>query len=244
MSDSLRPHGLQHARPPRVYSNSCPLNRWCHPAISSFVIPFSSYLQSFPASGSFQMNQFFAYGGQNIGVSVGQDGGGHFLFKKLSRIYSELHHLMMRTYPVSLVISGECKLKSQWAYCTTSKRARKIAPWLGKTWNQENSHALLGGMDPTPALVVLVPPLRPASPLLGVNPVETQHQISLGVQWQRLWASTAGWNGGRPTTNNTLPRKVLVQIWWRNRKLYTEFRKSSENSALPNQPCNILKEHL
>ena len=68
MSDSLRPHGLQHARhpcplpTPGVYSNSCPLNQWCHPTISSSVISFSSCLQSFPASGSFQMNQFFASG--------------------------------------------------------------------------------------------------------------------------------------------------------------------------------------
>ena len=70
MSDSLRPHGLQHARPPcpsstpRVYSNSCPLSRWCYPTISSSVVPFSSCLQSFPASGSFQMSQFTS-GGQS-----------------------------------------------------------------------------------------------------------------------------------------------------------------------------------
>ena len=76
VSISLRPHGLQHARPPcpsptpRVYSNSCPLSQWCHPTISSSVIPFSSCLQSFPASGSFQMSQFFASGGQRIGVSA------------------------------------------------------------------------------------------------------------------------------------------------------------------------------
>ena len=76
MSDSLRPHGLQHVRPPcpsptaGVYSNSCPLNRWCHPTISSSVIPFSSLLQSFPASGSFPMSRLFASGGQNIGVSA------------------------------------------------------------------------------------------------------------------------------------------------------------------------------
>ena len=75
VSDSLRPHGLQHTRPPcpsptpGVYSNSCPLSRWCHPTISSSVIPFSSCLQSFPASGSFPMSQFFASGGQSIGVS-------------------------------------------------------------------------------------------------------------------------------------------------------------------------------
>ena len=76
MSDSLRPHGLQHSRPPcpsptlGVYSNSCPLSRWGHPTISSSVVPFSSCLQSFPASGFFQMSQFFASGGQNIGVSA------------------------------------------------------------------------------------------------------------------------------------------------------------------------------
>ena len=76
MSDSLRPHGLQHARPPcpsptpRVYSNSCPLSRWCHPTILSYVIPFSSHLPSFPALGSFQMSQLFASGGQSIGVSA------------------------------------------------------------------------------------------------------------------------------------------------------------------------------
>ena len=75
VSDSLRPHGLQHARPPcssptpRVYSNSCPLSRWCHPAISSSVIPFFSCPQSLPASGSFPMSQLFASGSQNIGVS-------------------------------------------------------------------------------------------------------------------------------------------------------------------------------
>ena len=76
MSDSLRPHGLQHARlpwpspTPEVYSNSCPLSRWCHPTISSSVVLFSSRLQSFPTSGSFQMSHFFASGGQSIGVSA------------------------------------------------------------------------------------------------------------------------------------------------------------------------------
>ena len=55
---------------PRVHSNSCPLSQWCHPTISSSIIPFSSYLQSFPASGSFQTSQFFTSGGQSIGVSA------------------------------------------------------------------------------------------------------------------------------------------------------------------------------
>ena len=76
VSDSLGPDELQHTRPPcpsptlRVYPNSCPLSRWCHPTISSSVNPFSSCLQSFPTSGSFQMSQLFASSGQNIGVSA------------------------------------------------------------------------------------------------------------------------------------------------------------------------------
>ena len=76
VSDSLWPHRLQHTRlpcpspTPGVYPNSCPLSRWCHPTISSSVIPFSSCPQSFPASGSFPMSQFFASSGQSIGVSV------------------------------------------------------------------------------------------------------------------------------------------------------------------------------
>ena len=106
VSDSFRPHGLQHTRPPcpsptpRVYSNSCPLSRWCHPTIS--VIPFFSHLQSFPASGSFPMSQFTS-GGQSIGVSVsasvlpmniqdwfplGWTGWISLQFKGLSRIFS------------------------------------------------------------------------------------------------------------------------------------------------------------
>ena len=74
--DSLRPHGLQHARPPcpsptpGVYSNLCPLSRWCHPTISSSVIPFFSCLQSFPASVSFPMSQLLALGSQSIGASA------------------------------------------------------------------------------------------------------------------------------------------------------------------------------
>ena len=74
MSDSLRPNGLQHPRvpcpspTPGTYSNSCPSCQWCHPTISSYIIPFSSHLQSFPASGSFPMSRFFVSGGQSIEV--------------------------------------------------------------------------------------------------------------------------------------------------------------------------------
>ena len=76
MSDSLQPHGLQHTRPPSpsptpgIYSNSCLSSWWCHPTISSSIAPFSSCLQSFLASGSFPVSQFFASGSQSIGVSA------------------------------------------------------------------------------------------------------------------------------------------------------------------------------
>ena len=75
-SDSLRPHGLQLGRltcplpTPGACSDSCPSHQWSHPTISSSVVPFSSHLQSFPVSGSFPMSQFFASGGQSIGVSA------------------------------------------------------------------------------------------------------------------------------------------------------------------------------
>ena len=76
ISDSLRPHGLPHARlpcsspTPRACSNSCPSSQWCHPAISSSVVPFSSCLQSFPASEFFPVSQFFTSSGQSIGISI------------------------------------------------------------------------------------------------------------------------------------------------------------------------------
>ena len=76
MSDTLRPHESKHARPPcpspapGVHPNPCPLSQWCHPTISSSVVPFPSRLQSFPASGSFQMSRLSASGGQRIGASA------------------------------------------------------------------------------------------------------------------------------------------------------------------------------
>ena len=87
VSDYLQSHGLQYARPPcpsqtpGVYSNSWPLSQWCHPSISSSVVPFSSCFQSFPASGSFQMSQFFASDGQSIGVSASSEYSGLIPFR-------------------------------------------------------------------------------------------------------------------------------------------------------------------
>ena len=97
VSDSLWPRESQHARPPcpsptpGVYSNSCPSSRWCHPAISSSVVPFSSCLQSFPASGSFPVSQLFAWGGQSIGDSASTSVPSQFL-----KILSSLQNLPHR----------------------------------------------------------------------------------------------------------------------------------------------------
>ena len=100
VSNSLRPHESQHARPPcpsptpGVYSNSCPSSQWCHPAISSSVAPFSSCPQSLPASGSFPMSQFFTWGSQNTGVSASAS-------------------VLSMRYPLSKVRSSGCALLEQ-----------------------------------------------------------------------------------------------------------------------------------
>ena len=125
MSNSLWPRELQHAGPtcpsptPRVHSNSCPLSQWCHPAISSSVVPFSSCPLSLPESGSFPMTQFFAWGSQSTGVSasasvlpmntqdwspLGWTGWISLQSKGLSRVFSNttvLKHQFFGTQPSS-----------------------------------------------------------------------------------------------------------------------------------------------
>ena len=133
LSNSLWPHGLQDARPPfpsptpGVYTNSCPSSQWCHPTISSSVVPFSSHLQSFPASGSFPMSQFFASGGQSIGASASaivlpkntQDwsplGGTDWISlqsKRLSRIFSNTTVQKHNSSAISFLYSPS--LTSNW----------------------------------------------------------------------------------------------------------------------------------
>ena len=122
MSNSLQPHESQHARSPypsptpRFYSNSYPSSLWCHPAISSSVVPFSSCPQSLPASGSFPMSQLFAWDGQSIGVSasasvlpmntqdwspLGWTGWISFQSKGLSRVFSNTHSSKASTFQCS-----------------------------------------------------------------------------------------------------------------------------------------------
>ena len=148
MSDSLRPHELQHTRPPcpsptpGAYPNLCPLSWWCHPAISSSVIPFSSCPQSFPASRSFQMSQLFASGGQSIGVSASTS-----VLPWISRIISfrmdRLDLLAVQGTLKSLLQHHSSKASILWhsaffivqlshPYVTT----RKTIAWTRQTFNQ------------------------------------------------------------------------------------------------------------
>ena len=147
VSDSLRPHESQHARPPcpsptpGVNSDSRPSSQWCHPAISSSVVPFSSFPQSLPASGSFPMSQFFASGGQSIGVSasisvlpmntqdwspLGWTGWISLQTKGLSRVFSnttvQKHQffgtqlsLYFSTLLCSNIENGKCNWWAQWS---------------------------------------------------------------------------------------------------------------------------------
>ena len=120
VSDALWPRGLRHARPPcpsptpGVYLNSCPLSRWCHPPISSSVVPFSSSFQSFPASGSFQMSQFFASVGQRIrvsaSVSVLWTGWISLLCRELSRVFSNITVQKHQFFGAQLSLYSNCHI--------------------------------------------------------------------------------------------------------------------------------------
>ena len=130
MSDSLRPHGREHARlpcpslSPRVCSDSCPLSRWCYPTISSSVIPFSSCLQSFPAS-AFPMSRFLASGGPSIGASASvsvlpMNIQGWFPLGLIGLI-SLKSQVVLRTSPASQFFCTQPSLWSNFHICTTGK---------------------------------------------------------------------------------------------------------------------------
>ena len=139
MSDSVWPCGLQYARlpcpspTPGVYPNSCPLSQWCQPTISSSVVPFSSCVQSFPTSGSFQMSQLFASHGQSIGVSastsvlpmntqdwfpLGWTDWISLQSKGLSRVFSNItvpKHQFFGTQRSSWIVTAAMKLKDPYS---------------------------------------------------------------------------------------------------------------------------------
>ena len=137
MSNSLQPHELQHARPPcpsptpGVYSNSCPSSQWCHPAISSFVVPFSSCPQSLPVSESFPMNQLFAWGGHSTGVSASAS----FLPKK-SQGWSPSEWtgwISLQSMGLSRVFSNTTVQKHQFFSAQPSSQSNShIHTWLWK----------------------------------------------------------------------------------------------------------------
>ena len=131
VSDSLWPYGLQHARlpcplpTPRACSNSCPSSQWYYPTISSFIVPFSSCLQSFPASRSFPMSHFFISGGQSIGVSasasvlpmniqdwfpLGWTGWNSMQSKGLSRVFSNTTVQKHQFFSVQLSLQSNCHI--------------------------------------------------------------------------------------------------------------------------------------
>jgi len=134
MSNSLRPHGLQHARlpcpspTPGAYLNSCPSSRCCHPTISSSVVPFSSHLQSFPASGSFQMSQFFSSGGQSIGVSASAS----VLSMKIQDWFP-----LGWTGWISLQSKGLSRIFEQWNRKQKSMKMQNVAP--NRLWRLDYS---------------------------------------------------------------------------------------------------------
>ena len=135
VSDFLRPHESQHARPPclsptpGVHPNSCPLSRWCHPAISSSLVPFSSCSQSLPASESFPMSQLFAWGGQSTGVSALAS----FLPKK-SQVWSPLEWtswISLQSKGLSRVFSNTTVQKHQFFGAQLSSQSNShIHTWL------------------------------------------------------------------------------------------------------------------
>ena len=163
MPDSLQPHGLKHTRlpcpstTPRACSNSCPWSRWCHPTISSSVVPFSSCLQSSPASGSFPMSQFFASGGQSIGTSASalskniQDwfpleltGWISLLSKARSRVFSNTTVQKHQFFTAQLSLQSNSyihtwplgkKSLAQWkGFTTLATKTRFLLPSLSWSW--------------------------------------------------------------------------------------------------------------
>jgi len=152
VSDSLQPHEQQHTRPPcssptpGVYPNSCPLSRWCHPTISSSVVPFSSCPQSCPASGAFPMSQLFASGGQSIGVSAStlvlpmntQDSS-PLSWTVISR------HCSQKFYLKHLKIS---KTRA-WTTQTRHKPLGRIGVWEGPVVQALINHLVIGSLGKT-----------------------------------------------------------------------------------------------
>ena len=156
MSNSLWPHESQHTRPPcpsptpGVHPNSCPSSQWCHPAISSSVVPFSSFPKSFPASGCFPMSQLFAWGGQSIGVSastsvfpmntqdwspLGWTGWISLQSKGLSRVFSNSTVQKHQFFDAQLSSQSNSHIQGVWlrGYWKTPRKIQ----WEQQEWQQK-----------------------------------------------------------------------------------------------------------
>ena len=188
MSNSLWPHESQHARPPcpsptpRVHSNSCPSSQWCHPAISSSVVLFSSCPQSLPASGSFPMSQFFTWGGQSTGVSaslsvlpkntqdwspLGWTGWISLQFKGLSRVFSNTTVQKHQFFGAQLssqsnshiryVTTGKTTALTRWTFVgKVISLLFNMLPRLVITFLLRNKHLLISWLQ-SPSAVILEP---------------------------------------------------------------------------------------
>ena len=141
MSNSLGLQEQQHTRPPcptptpGVYPNSCPLNQWCHPTISSPGVPFSSRLRSFPESGSFPVSQFFTSGGQSIGVSASTSGLISFRMDWLDllEVQGTLKNLLQHHSSKASILWHCLSLGLEWKLTFSSMYSRSF-----KTWSQPN----------------------------------------------------------------------------------------------------------
>ena len=200
MSNSLWPHELQHTRPPcpwptlGVYPNSCPLSQWCHLTISFSIVPFSSCLQSFPTSGSFQMSQLFASGGQNIGVSastsvlpmntqdwspLGWTGWISLQSKGRSRVFSKPQFKNINYLTLSFLYSPT--ITSIHDYCKNHSLTRRT--FVGKvmsllfnmlsrlviTFLPRSKHLLISWLQ-SPSAVILEPPKIKSATVSSVSP--------------------------------------------------------------------------
>ena len=206
MFDSLQPHRLQHARPPcpsptpRAYSNSCPLRWWCHPTISSSNVPFSSCLHSYPNSGSLIMSQFFASGGQSIGVStsksvlpmsiqdwfpLGWTGWISLLSKGFSRVFSnttvqkrQLFCTAFFTVQIShpYMTTGKTIALTRWTLVgKVMSLLLNILSRLVITFIPRSKHLLISWLW-SPSAVILEPPKIKSDTVSNVSP-STCHEV-------------------------------------------------------------------
>ena len=216
VSNFLQPHGLQHARLPspsptsEAYSNSCPSSRWCHPTISSSVLPSSSRLQSFSTSGAFPMSQFFASGGQSIGVSasvsvlpmniqdwfpLGLTGWISLQSKRLSRVFSNTSSASILQCSAFFIVqlshlymtTGKTIALTRWTFVSKVRSllfnmlSRLVIPFLPRS-----KHLLISWLQSTSAVILEPPKIKPLTVSI-VSPPICHEVMEPGVMILVLW---------------------------------------------------------